>query len=72
VCITENLYQHFVRQAKIGADWRNGSRSSSFWKNTAPHTDTRFAHRGLMFAEDAIIIVGRKLERRKLAENVVR
>ncbi|HOX86277.1 MAG TPA: hypothetical protein PKW76_07510 [bacterium] len=73
VCITENLYQHFVRQAKIGADWRNRQQIIKFLEKYRTAYLTRdLPTVDLMFAEDAIIIVGRKLERRKLAENVVR
>lgn len=71
-CITENLYQNFVKAAAFGDDWGNRQQIIKFIEKYRTAYLTRdLPTVDLMFAEEAIIIIGRKLERRKLADQAV-
>lgn len=73
VCVGENQYQHFVTKAEPGADWANRQQIIKFLEKYRTAYLTRdLPTVDLMFAEDAIIIIGRKLERRKLQDDAVR
>ena len=72
-CITEQLYQKFVKQAEYGNDWGNRQEIIKFLEKYRTAYLTRDIQTvDMMFAEDAIIIVGRKLETKKLPEDMVR
>lgn len=71
-CIYDQLYQRFVKAGEYGEDWGNRQEIIKFLEKYRTAYLTRDIQTvDLMFAEDAIIIVGRKLQTRKLPENVV-
>jgi hypothetical protein len=62
-----------VTKAEPGADWANRQQIIKFLEKYRTAYLTRdLPTVDLMFAEDAIIIIGRKLERRKLQDDAVR
>jgi hypothetical protein len=70
--ITENLYQTFVKQSKFGKDWNKRQQIIKFVEKYRTAYLTRDIETvDLMFAEDALILVGRKIKRKKLPENAV-
>ena len=70
--ITENLYQTFVKQSKFGKDWGRRQQIIKFVEKYRTTYLTRDIETvDLMFAEDALILVGRKIKRKKLPENAV-
>ena len=72
-CITEQLYQKFVKQAEYGDDWGNRQEIIKFLEKYRTAYLTRDIKTvDMMFAEEAIIIVGRKLETKKLPEGMVK
>lgn len=65
--ITEELYDKFTRQAEYGRDWQQRQEIIKFIEKyrTAFHTrDLETIN--LMFAEDALILVGRHIETREM------
>ncbi len=71
-CITEQLYDRFVKQAEFGNDWGNRQQIIKFLEKYRSAYLTRDIKTvDMMFAEDAIIIIGRKLESRKLPDGMV-
>jgi hypothetical protein len=66
LCITDDLYEKFVKQAEWGNDWGNRQEIIKFIEKyrTAYHTRD-IATIDLMFAEEALILVGRKIEPRQ-------
>lgn len=67
LCITEDLYDKFVKQAEYGRDWDQRQEIIKFVEKyrTAFHTrDIKTID--LMFAEEALILVGRRIETRKV------
>ncbi len=72
-CISNQLYHKFVQQAEWGKDWGNRQEIIKFLEKYRTAYLTRDIKTvDLMFAEDAIIIVGRKLETKKLPEGMVK
>jgi len=72
-CITEELYRKFVLSSDIASDWRNRQEIVKFLEKyrTAYLTrDTRIIE--LMFADSALIIVGRILKTTQLPSDMVR
>jgi len=70
--ITKNLYDHFVRQANYGHDWVRRQQIIKFIEKYRMAYLTRDIKTvDLMFAEDALILVGRKIMRKKLPDNAV-
>ena len=70
--ITENLYQTFVKQSEFGKDWDKRQQIIKFVEKYRTAYLTRDIETvDLMFAEDALILVGRKIKRKKLPENAV-
>lgn len=68
--ITENLYDDFVTQAKFGNDWGNRHVIIKFMEKYR----TAFLTRNMktletLFSDEAIIIVGRIIQKNKLNEN---
>ena len=71
-CITDYLYNKFVEEAEFGEDWGNRQEIVKFLEKYRTAYMTRdIGTVDLMFAEDAIIIVGRKLERKILPPDVI-
>ncbi|MBD3383765.1 hypothetical protein GF407_02460 [candidate division KSB1 bacterium] len=71
-CITEQLYDRFVKQAEYGNDWGNRQQIIKFLEKYRSAYLTRDIKTvDMMFAEDAIIIIGRKLETKKLPDGMV-
>ena len=67
--ITENLYQTFVKQSQFGKDWSRRQQIIKFVEKYRTAYLTRDIKTvDLMFSEDALILVGRKIIRRKLPE----
>ena len=72
-CIYKQLYEKFVREAKWGEDWGNRQEIIKFLeKYRTAYLTHDIQTVDMMFAEEAIIIVGRKLESKKLPEDMVR
>ena len=70
--ITGKMYQHFVEQSKFGKDWGNRQEIIKFVEKYRTAYLTRdIATVDLIFAEDALILVGRKIMRKKLPENAI-
>ena len=70
--ITENLYDRFVTQAAYGSDWGNRQEIIKFIEKYRTAYLTRDIKTvDLMFAEDALILVGRKIKRKKLPDNMI-
>ena len=70
--ITEYLYKKFVKEAEYGDDWENRQEIIKFLEKYRTAYMTRDIQTvDLMFAEDAIIIVGRKLERKPLSPDMI-
>ena len=70
--ITENLYQTFVKQSEFGKDWDRRLQIIKFVEKYRTAYLTRDIKTvDLMFAEDALILIGRTIKRRKLPENSV-
>lgn len=71
--ISNELYLRFVIQAEYGQDWGNRQEIIKFLEKYRTAYLTRDIKTvNLMFAEEAIIIVGRKLETKKLPEGMVK
>ncbi len=72
LCIQENLYKRFVQLNFTGAKWENRHEIIKFIEKYRTAYMTRDLKTvDLMFAEDAIIIVGRVLKQRKLPQGVI-
>ncbi len=66
LCITDELYEKFVRQAEYSNDWGNRQEIIKFIEKyrTAFHTRD-IATINKMFAEEALILIGRKIRPRE-------
>jgi len=65
LCITDDLYEKFVKQAEYGNDWGNRQEIIKFIEKYRTAYLTRDMKTiGLMFAEEALILIGRKIETR--------
>jgi hypothetical protein len=65
LCITDDLYEKFVQQATYGNDWGNRQEIIKFIEKYRTAYLTRdMSTIDLMFAEEALILVGRKIEAR--------
>lgn len=72
VSITEGLYQRFVKESDFGKDWQNRQEIIKFIEKYRTAYLTRDIETvDMMFAEEALIIVGRRIERRKLPDQTV-
>ncbi|MGD9488427.1 MAG: hypothetical protein AB7W47_10425 [Calditrichaceae bacterium] len=70
--ISENLYRHFSEQAKYGNDWENRQDIIKFVEKYRTAYQTRDIETvDLMFADEALILVGRKITPVKLPDNMV-
>jgi len=70
--ITEDLYDIFVKQGTEGKNWPERQEIIKFIEKYRTAYLTRDIETvNLMFAEDALILVGRKIERRQLPEQMV-
>jgi hypothetical protein len=71
--ITEDLYQIFVKQGGAGHDWAERQEIIKFIEKYRTAYLTRDIETvNMMFAEDALILVGRKIERRKIPDDLLR
>lgn len=65
LCITDDLYEKFVKQAEFGNDWGNRLEIIKFVEKYRTAYLTRDMKTiDLMFADEALILVGRKIEAR--------
>jgi len=72
LAITNNLYQKFVEEGNYGNDWNNRQEIIKFLEKYRTAYMTRDIETvDLMFAEDAIIIIGRQLKRKKLPPDMI-
>ncbi len=70
---TDYLYQKFVKEATFGDDWGNRQEIVKFLEKYRTAYMTRdIGTVGLMFAEEALIIIGRMIKTKKLASDVVK
>ncbi len=72
LCITDDLYEKFVAQSEYGNDWEQRQEIIKFVEKyrTAFHTRD-LATIDLMFADEALILIGRRIETRKIKPNEV-
>jgi hypothetical protein len=72
LCITDDLYKKFVSQADFARDWEQRQEIIKFVEKyrTAYHTRDMNTI-DLMFAEEALILIGRKIETHKVKHNEV-
>jgi hypothetical protein len=72
LCITNDLYEKFVAQADYGRDWDQRQEIIKFVEKyrTAFHTRD-MSTIDKMFAEEALILIGRKIETRSVKKNEV-
>jgi hypothetical protein len=72
LCITDDLYEKFVAQADYGRDWDQRQEIIKFVEKyrTAFHTRD-MSTIDKMFAEEALILIGRKIETRSVKKNEV-
>ncbi len=69
--ISENLYNKFVEQSQFGKDWKERQTIIKFVEKYRTSYLVRDLQTiNLMFADDALIIVGRKIKRKKLPEDL--
>jgi hypothetical protein len=72
IAITDFLYNRFVEESKYSNDWVNRQEIIKFLEKYRTAYMTRDIETvDLMFAEDAIIIIGRKLKRKILPPDLV-
>ena len=72
-CISNQLYQKFVKQAEYGKDWGNRQEIIKFLEKYRTAYLTRDIKTvDMMFAEEAIIIVGRKLQTKSLSPDIIK
>ncbi len=65
LCITDELYNKFVREAQYGQDWGNRQEIIKFIEKYRTAFLTRDMQTiNLMFAEEALILIGRKIQPR--------
>lgn len=72
LCVYDSLYNRFVDETKFGSDWVNRQQIVKFlekYRTAYQVRDTSIVSQ--MFSEDALIIVGRKIERKKMPDNMV-
>ena len=70
--ITSNLFEKFVQQAEYGQDWGNRQVIIKFLEKYRTAYMTRDIKTvDMMFAEDALIIIGREIRRRQMPDNMV-
>lgn len=73
VCVNDFLYQKFVHEGNVIADWENRLEIIKFLEKYRTAYLTRDIETiDLMFAEDALIIVGRKIEKKSLSPDMVK
>jgi len=66
LCITDDLYEKFVEQAGYGKDWGNRQEIIKFVEKYRTAFLTRNIETiNLMFAEEALILIGRKIQPRE-------
>ena len=72
VSIPRNLYCHFMRLGKKGNDWPNRRQIIKFIEKYRTAYLTRdLSTLNLMFADDALIIVGRRIQKKNLPPDMV-
>jgi len=70
--ITESLYDQFVDNSEFGQDWERRQTIIKFIEKYRTAYLTRDLETvDLMFAEDALILVGRRIERKRLPDNTI-
>ncbi|MBN2279356.1 MAG: LPP20 family lipoprotein [Candidatus Marinimicrobia bacterium] len=73
IAVNEFLYEKFAKAGEYGSDWHNRHEIIKFlekYRTAYMVRDIRTVD--MMFAEDALIIVGRKIEKTKLPPDMVR
>jgi len=73
IAVNEHLYQKFVKAGEFGSDWGNRQEIIKFLeKYRTAYMVRDIKTVDLMFAEEALIIVGRKIKRKKLPPDMVK
>lgn len=68
--ISDNLYENFVKKSKFTGDWKKRRQIIKFIEKYRTAYLTRDIKTvDMMFSEDALILIGRRIERRKLPDN---
>ena len=71
LCINQTLYNRFVKEAQFGKDWGNRQEIIKFIEKYRTAYMTRDIKTvDLMFAEDALILIGRKIKRQTLSPEI--
>jgi hypothetical protein len=69
VSITDGLYQRFVKESDFGKDWQNRQDIIKFIEKYRMAYLTRDIETvDMMYAEEALVIIGRRIERRQLKD----
>ncbi|MCB0804178.1 MAG: LPP20 family lipoprotein [Bacteroidales bacterium] len=72
LCLTDDLYKKFVKQAEYGNDWGNRQEIIKFIEKYRTAFFTRDIKTiDLMFADEALILIGRKIQPRKQGMNEI-
>lgn len=72
LCITDDLYEKFVAQSEYGNDWEQRQEIIKFVEKYRTAFHTRDLETiDLMFAEEALILIGRRIETRPIKPNEV-
>lgn len=72
LCITDELYEKFVTQSEYGNDWEQRQEIIKFVEKYRTAFHTRDLETiDLMFAEEALILIGRRIETRPIKPNEV-
>ena len=72
LCITDDLYDKFVMQATYGKDWGNRQEIIKFIEKYRTAFFTRDIETiDLMFADEALILIGRKIQPKKKSMNEI-
>lgn len=70
--ITENLYNTFVEQSKFAGDWSRRQQIIKFVEKYRTAYQTRDINMvSHLFTEEALIIIGREIKRKKLSEDAI-
>jgi hypothetical protein len=73
VTISDNLYDRFVREAEYGKDWGNRQNIIKFLeKYRSAYLIRDIETVDMMFAEEALIIIGRKIKKKELPADRVK
>jgi hypothetical protein len=72
-CITDYLFEQYVRNPDLGSDWQNRQEIVKFLEKYRTAYLVRDINTvDMMFADEALIIIGRMIQKAKLPEDMVK